>query len=132
MKLQPWQQQIFDKITSGGIKPKEMILMTADRNIGKSQITQQAIDRLMRDLNSQPISEIVTAERRLQGSRFYTAEPIGGNWLEMETWVTEQFGPNSSVWDLPEHLASCRWIANDRRFWFRREEDRTLFLLKWR
>ena len=37
--MYPWQQQIFDRITSGGIKPGEMICMTAGRNVGKSVLT---------------------------------------------------------------------------------------------
>jgi hypothetical protein len=129
MNIHPWQQQIFDRITSDGIKPKDLICMTAGRGVGKSQMTQQAIDRLMRDLNSRPIEELVLAERRIHGSRFYTVEPVGGNWLEMETWANKTFGPSSSIWDMDK---IGRWYANDRKFWFRNETDRTMFVLKWR
>jgi hypothetical protein len=132
MNLYPWQQQMFDKIVSSGIKPKELICMTAGRGVGKSQMTQQAIDRLMRDLNSRPIEQIVVAERRIYGSRFYTAEPIGGNWMEMEAWAHKTYGPPSDAWVSAQDLPNCRWFANDRKFWFRREADCTMFVLKWR
>jgi len=132
MNLQPWQQQIFGRITSGGIEPKEMILMTAGRNVGKSAFSAQALSRIMEDLMSRPVEDLVLAERRVHGSRFYTVEPVGGNWREMETWITERLGTSSSVWDLPEKMSECRWIMNDRKFWFRNEADRTMFVLKWR
>jgi hypothetical protein len=128
--LHPWQQQIFDRIVSGAAKPEEMICMTAGRNVGKSQMTQQAIDRLMHDLMNRPIEELVLSQRRHRGARFYTVEPIGGNWLEMETWVCATFGPPSDVWDFKMDGVG-RWYANDRKFWFRNERDRTLFIMRW-
>jgi hypothetical protein len=129
-KLHPWQQDLFDQIVSSGVKPKEIFCMTAGRNIGKSVFSQQAIDRLMRDLNSRPIEELVLTERRHRGARFYTVEPIGGNWREMETWACDTFGPPSDVWDLKMEGVG-RWYANDRRFWFRNERDRTMFIMRW-
>jgi len=129
-KLHPWQQDLFDQIVSGGVKPNEMVCMTAGRNVGKSQLTQQAIDRLMRDLNSRPIEELVLAESRIHGARFYTVEPIGGNWMKMENWACDTFGSPSSVWDMA-NVGVGRWYANDRRFWFRNQRDRTLFIMRW-
>jgi hypothetical protein len=131
MNIHPWQQQIFDKIVSGGFKPKDLICMTAGRGVGKSQMTQQAIDRLMRDLNSRPIEELVLAESRIHGARFYTVDPVGGNWQEMENWAHKTYGPSTSVWDMT-NLGVGRWYANNRKFWFRNEADRTMFVLKWR
>jgi hypothetical protein len=131
MTFQPWQQHIFDQITSGGLKPGELMVMTAGRNVGKSLMNQQAIDRLMRDLNSRPIEELVLAESRIYGSRFYTVEPVGGNWLEMETWAHKVYGPASNAWISAEDLPNCRWLSNNRKFWFRKETDRTMFILKW-
>jgi hypothetical protein len=128
--MQIWQQEIFDKITSGGFKPKEIVCMAASRNVGKSQITQQAIDRLMREINSRPIEDLVLSEGRVHGARYYCVEPIGGNWPDMEKWAIETFGAVGSVWALDP--PSKRWYANDRRFWFRNERDRTMFILRWR
>jgi hypothetical protein len=128
MNMYPWQQQIFDKIVSGGIKPKEMVLMTAGRNVGKSAFSAQALSRIMEDLVSRPVEDIVLDESKIHGARIYSARPNGGNWKNMEAWCFERFGEPGSVWNLEIQ----RWYMNDRTFFFRNEADRTMFVLKWR
>jgi len=133
-ELLPWQQNIFDKITSGGFKPGEMTIMMAGRQMGKSHFTQQTIDRLMRDLNSQPITDLVLSEGTVYGSRYYCVQPVGGSWLDIETWCTDTFGSGNvhSIWGeekAPE--PAQRWYANNRKFWFRNEKDRTMFIMRW-
>ena len=116
------------------------MIMSAGRQTGKSYFTQYTIDRLMRDLNSRPIEELVLGKSTYMDTQYYTVEPIGGNWLDMETWCVDTFGDRSNVWDITasysdEQLAwreRGRWYANDRKFWFRNESDRTMFILKWR
>ena len=118
---------------------RELKLTMAGRHMGKSVLTQQTIDRLMRDLNSRPIEELVLGQSTYMDTQYYTVEPVGGNWLAMETWCVDTFGDRSNVWDITtsysdEQLAwreRGRWYANDRRFWFRNERDRTVFILKW-
>lgn len=110
--------------------------MTAGRATGKSALTQQTIDRLLRDLNSRPIEDLIVSQSTYLGTRYYTVAPVGGNWLEMETWCTDTFGDLTSVWDIKtsaeQQLArSGRWLCNDRRFWFRAEKDRDWFILRW-
>jgi hypothetical protein len=125
----PWQENILDQVMNGGIKPGELTIMTAGRRAGKSHLTQQTIDRLMREINSRPVQELVLSEGRVHGARYYCVEPIGGNWSDMEKWATETFGAVGSVWALDP--PSKRWYANDRRFWFREEKDRNWFIMKW-
>ena len=134
MNLHPWQEKIFDQITAGGFKPGELIVMTAGRGTGKSTFNQQTIDRLMREINSRPIEDIILNEGKIHGARYYTAEPIGGNWREMEAWATQTYGEVGSVWRADKWVEqpAQRWYMNDRRFWFRNEADRTMFVLKWR
>ena len=88
----------------------------------------------MDDLNAQPITNIVLSEGKVYGARYYTAQPIGGNWRNMEDWVIDTMGASTgSVWaDNPAPNSGERWYANDRRFWFREERDRTMFLMRWR
>jgi len=124
-----YQKKLWDKIASGGVKPGELVMMSSGRQTGKSMFTAQAIERLMRDLNNRPIEELVLSEGRVHGARYYCVEPIGGNWREMEDWCISTYGAVGSVWALDP--PSKRWYANDRRFWFRNESDRTLFILKW-
>jgi hypothetical protein len=70
---------------------------------------------------------------KVYGARYYTAEPVGGNWWEMETWCFDTFGnPGASIWNangVPEPLQ--RWYMNNSKFWFRDEADRTWFVLRW-
>ena len=47
------------------------------------------------------------------------------DWHEMSLWMLETFG--DSNW-LKENAL---WVGSDRKYWFRNERDRTLFLLKW-
>lgn len=105
------------------------------RNAGKNIWTNQAIDRLIRDLNSQPITDIMLNEGTVYGSRYYTAEPIGGNWMDMEIWCLDTFGDTSSIWSETKNLAPAplkRWYANNRKFWFRDIKDRDWFIIRWR
>jgi hypothetical protein len=134
MKMQPWQQQIFDKLTSGGVKPSELMIMSAGRQTGKSYYTQYTIDRLMRDLNSQPITDLVLSEGTVYGSRYYCVEPVGGNWIEMQEWCLNQFGDSGKhIWgekETPE--PQQRWYMNNRKFWFRDQADQLMFVMRWR
>jgi hypothetical protein len=106
------------------------------RRAGKSYWTSQAIDRLMRDIMQQPISDLVLSEGTVYGSRYYTVEPVGGNWMEMELWCGESFGPGSTeIWqhDMSKAPApELRWYMNNRKFWFRSEKDRDWFIIRWR
>jgi hypothetical protein len=133
----PWQKNIFDQIAVGGTKAGEMMIISAGRQVGKSMFTQQAIERLMRDLNSQPVSDLVQSEGRVYGARYYCVEPVGGNWREMEDWCISTYGSSTgSIWaqevDKSTPLVNERWYANNRKFWFRNERDRDWFIIKWR
>jgi hypothetical protein len=46
-------------------------------------------------------------------------------WHQMDYWVRSTFG--ESNWSTP----NGRWVGSDRKYWFRKEADRTLFLLRW-
>jgi len=107
--------------------------MSSGRNLGKSYFTAQAIERLMKDLNSQPVSDIVLNQGTVYGSRYHTAEPIGGNWLDMQEWCLSTFGNSGKhIWGEPKAPEPAqRWYMNNRKFWFRDEKDRTMFILRW-
>ena len=126
-----WQIELLDKMTK--YKGRGMIQITG-RNTGKGAFSAQALRRMMQDLYSRPLEDIVLSEGKVYGARYYTAEPIGGNWLEMEAWCYETFGDDTSpIWGeskAPEPAQS--WYKNARKFWFRNEKDRMLFVLKWR
>ena len=103
------------------------------RGVGKS--AAQAYGRLWQDLFSNiKVSDIKLECGTVYGSRYYTAEPVGGNWFDMEAWCHKTFGPISgSIWaeDTAPKPAQ-RWYMNNRKFWFRDEADRLMFVMRWR
>jgi hypothetical protein len=130
--LHQWQLDLLDKMTNRN--GKELKISMGGRNIGKSHWTNMAIDRLMRDLNSHPISDLVLSEGTVYGSRYYCVEPYGGSWMDMELWCMEAFGTASgSIWgENPAPEPAMRWYMNNRKFWFRDEADQLMFVMKWR
>lgn len=129
MNIQPWQKDLLDKMAQ--YKGKGVVQITG-RQMGKSALN--ALNRLFQDVYSQPLIDIRLSEGKVYGARYYTAEPLGGDWHEMERWCVEMFGSaEHSIWaenKAPE--PEQRWYANNRKFWFRSEMDRTIFILKWR
>lgn len=129
-KLAPWQRDFL----SMGFKKGEMSVFMAGRQTGKSMLNA-AYGRLMQDIleSNVKVSHIALDQGTVYGSRYYTAEPVGGNWLEMETWCAKVFGEGSrALWGektAPE--PARRWYANNRKFWFRSEKDRTMFIMMW-
>lgn len=132
-RIYPWQERLLESIVSGGIKPSEMTITMSGRQTGKSYWTNVAIKRLMDDLNSNPIQDLMLSQGNVYGSQYHCVEPVGGNWMEMEMWCLDTYGNCGSAWDkdkAPE--PNARWYMNDRKFWFRNQKDRDWFIVKWR
>ena len=108
--------------------------MSVARQNGKSHFTAVAIKRLMDDMLNRPVEDLVLSEGTVFGARYYCVEPVGGNWARMEIWCHDTYGEAASVWDAKNiNWPDCgRWYMNDRRFWFRDDRDRTMFILRWR
>lgn len=134
--LYPWQENILNEVMKGGVKPGEMMVMSAGRQTGKSMFTAEALKRLMDDLHNQPIEELIPSEGTVYGKRYYCVQPVGGNWKKMEEWVKETMGDHGgAIWGHDPNKAPLpneRWYMNNRKFWFRDEKDRTMFTMKWR
>lgn len=128
--MYPWQQEMLEKMYK--YKGRGLTQITG-RNTGKGY-SAQALKRLWDDITWSPVQNIMLAEGTVYGSRYYTAEPVGGNWREMEAWCIEMFGyAGDKLWGeekAPE--PAQRWYTNNRKFWFRDEKDRMIFVLKWR
>ena len=129
--MYPWQMEMLKKLQ--GVKPGEMTIMMAGRSAGKSHWTNVAIKRLMDDLNNRPIENLVLGQGTVYGARYHTVEPVGGSWLEMESWCLETFGdPGKHIWGEKEApVPAQRWYMNNRKFWFRTEKDRNWFVMRW-
>jgi len=81
-----WQKELIKKMTQH--KGKGMPIITGRR----AGFSSKAFQRLWDDLYSRPVEDIKLSEGTVYGSRYYTAEPVGGSWLEMEQWCLETFG----------------------------------------
>jgi hypothetical protein len=131
--MNDWQLDLFERISIKGIKAGEMPIMMSGRQIGKSQISAYA--RLYNDIMQGPakVSDMRLSEGTVYGNRYHTVEPVGGNWIEMEQWCQDTFGQTTgSIWsDSKAPDPAQRWYMNNRKFWFRKESDRTLFVLRW-
>ena len=128
--MYPWQMELLEKMYK--YKGRGMIQVTG-RLAGKSH-ARAAYQRLFDAIYNVPVTDIVLGEGRVYGARYYTAEPVGGNWQEMEAWCYETFGnAGDKIWGEPEAPEPAqRWYMNNRKFWFRDDRDRMIFVLKWR
>ena len=95
------------------------------------RLSSKAINLILDDVMKRPLEELICTEGKVYGIQYYCVEPVGGRWLEMETWAIYAFGDPGSIWEnlMPE--PSQRWYMNDRKFWFKDEKDRTMFLIRW-
>jgi hypothetical protein len=128
--MYPWQMDLLDKMTK--YQGKGFVQVTG-RNMGKSTLSSSAFQRLWNDLHARPVEDLKLSEGTVYGSRYYTVEPVGGNWPEMELWCIEHFdNAGSSIWGEKTPEPAQRWYTNNRKFWFRDEMDRMIFVLRWR
>lgn len=58
-------------------------------------------------------------ELNLSGMRSYE------EYTKVHEWVNDKFGHKTDSWNNP------RWSASNRKYWFKYEKDRTLFVLRW-
>ena len=77
--------------------------------------------------------EIVCGEQEYEGVTWYTVEVHGGMFSERREWwntamqyARATFRNETSAWD----VMNGDWLSNNSKFWFKRERDRTLFVLK--
>lgn len=132
--IHPWQLDMLDKMTK--YKGNGLVQITG-RGVGKSTLNTvfsgQTFQRLWDDIHNRPVEDLKLSEGKVYGNRYYCVEPVGGSWREMETWCSDNMGSNGSAWDKDKApKPNARWYMNARRFWFREDKDRTMFVLKWR
>ena len=69
-------------------------------------------------------------EGTVYGEKYYVVSPMNASayWNDMMEWNIGIFGPSAKdgVW-----TPGMRWYANNSKFWFRNEADRTMFILRW-
>jgi hypothetical protein len=129
--IHPWQIKMLDKMTQ--YKGKELTTFAAGRNTGKSAFSAQAFQRLFEDLHNRPVDDLKLSEGTVYGSRYYCVEPTGGSWRDMEHWCHTTFGSaGEHIWGEKAPEPAQRWYMNNRKFWFRDDTDRLMFVMRWR
>lgn len=80
--------------------------------------------------------KLTLGEKKWHGSRYYTVTPYltswsltanNNKWNEIVDWCYDTFGIQGDAWDNKLGL----WYFNNSTFWFRNEDDRTIFVLRW-
>lgn len=136
-KLHNYQRELYTAMAQHISYGKEFPIIMAGRNVGKSNFSAVAMQRLWDSVMNRPIEELRLDERRVAGAKYYTVEPIGGAWHEMEAWCLQTFGEAAEVWDIKSSDESFiwpelgRWYKNNRKFWFRNVKDRDWFVIRW-
>ena len=128
-----WQMNVLNKLQ--GIKPGELSMTMSGRAVGKSQMSSVAFQRLWDELHRRPVEDLKLTEGTVYGSRYYCVEPVGGSWHNMEQWCHDTFGEitGNSIWAEEKAPSPAqRWYMNNRKFWFRDDADRLMFVMKWR
>ena len=106
----------------------------AGRRTGKSMLGSHAFQRLWDELHNRPVEDLKLTEGTVYGSRYYCVEPTGGSWRDMELWCSEHLGSaGEHIWGGEKAPSPAqRWYMNNRKFWFRDDADRLMFVMKWR
>ena len=133
IKIEPWQQEFIQRMQ--GVKPGELRIAMSGRQTGKSQMAKLINDlhRFANGIAVEKLHDLILTEGTVYGARYYCVEPVGGVWIDMETWSMDTFGaPGDRIWDSgPAPLPAKRWYMNNRKFWFRTQKDRDWFVLRW-
>jgi len=96
-----------------------------------NQITAKWVDELevIKDTIAQlTMKRLETGYADNQPKWPYWVKPYNyseSEWQAMSVWMTDTIG--DSNW-LKENAT---WVGSDRKYWFRYERDRTMFLLRW-
>jgi hypothetical protein len=86
-----------------------------------SELTEQFIARIIE-------KRLETGYAHNQPKYPYWVRPLNYSapeWLQINVWIIDTMG--SGDWSI-EH---GRWVGSDRKYWFRDERDRTMFILRW-
>ena len=90
-----------------------------------------------RSRSPQPLNmKLICDEGKVFGARYYTVNPVfeywwgtePKEWNKMVEWCVDTYGPSPSdgLW-----TPGARWYVNNSKFWFRKIEDRSWFMLRW-
>ena len=74
-----------------------------------------------------PIKRLDTGYAEKQPDWPYWVQPFGYTnfeWADMDKWVRKTMGDTD--WS-----SKGRWVGSNNKYWFRTEQDRIMFILRW-
>ena len=99
--------------------------MFKKRAMAKARWVDELADQWINDLI---MKRLETGYSYNQPKWAYWVHPVNYSakeWGEMDDWVIDTMG--YSDWSV-EH---ARWVGSNQKYWFRDEQDRTMFILRW-
>lgn len=74
------------------------------------------------------VMKLEVSETRWHGCRYHFVAPEWkSNHNQLLDWCIKNYGPSGDVWSVNAE----RWYANSGGFFFRKESDLTMFILRW-
>lgn len=101
--------------------------------LGQKASFKDAVDIINLARGERPVERLDIGTGSVYGIEYHTVTPIGGYWLKILEWCEQTYGPICQTWKADQWVPTPngRWYTKDRKFWFRDEADRTMFMLKW-
>ena len=99
--------------------------MLKKRAMNEAKWVSELADQFIRDLTMKRL-DVGYADN--QPKYPYWVRPLNYSireWKEMGDWVMDIMGYSDWLED------DARWVGSDRKYWFRDERDRTMFILRW-
>ena len=100
--------------------------MAAGRQFGKTNVSDITI--ILNVVNRFYMKRLETGYAEKQPKWPYWVKPHNYSdleWWAIDDWMVETFGDSDWLLD------NAPYIGSDQKYWFRKESDRTFFLLRW-
>jgi hypothetical protein len=121
--LYPFQQKLLTDIESGGVKPGEMMIITAGRQLGKSTFAQQYANLY----NAIMDSPVKIRWHKLPGRKLHAYAEVGPRGFERGLRDSDMDEVQQWLWtNIPtaKRLSFDTWL-------FKEDKHITIFLMRW-
>ena len=105
--------------------------LIADEIVGVQPMTT-SVDSIFDMYNKDKKDQVLIGYSPEYDQPYWAQPELGGlfsrrqqRYEEIDEWVKKTFGESNEGWKNP------RWSASNRKYWFKYEKDRTLFVMRW-
>jgi hypothetical protein len=119
-----YQRALWNRLSQGGFKQGQMMIISAGRQTGKSYLNQWYGNNLCKEIFLPMKPE---PKYKFTRANWYVAEYDNKHHFEVLEWCAQQFGPYPERPD-----AWSRWVnMYSEKIHFRDEKDYVFFMLRW-